>query len=104
MEQFKALHLLADQTDASFRGAVAAQERKQIKGLEHLEKRMLKAQKKKHKDQIERLTELHESLFPNGSLQERFDNITSHYHTSSGQLIDRLVKQVLIRSNARYFS
>ena len=43
----KALHLLADQTDASFRGAVAAQERKQIKGLEHLEKRMLKAQKKK---------------------------------------------------------
>jgi bacillithiol biosynthesis cysteine-adding enzyme BshC len=94
VEQFKALHLLADQTDASFRGAVAAQERKQIKGLEHLEKRMLKAQKKKHKDQIERLTELHESLFPNGSLQERFDNITSHYHTSSGQLIDRLVKRV----------
>ena len=94
IEQFRALHLLADQTDSSFRGAVAAQERKQIKGLEHLEKRMLKAQKKNHKDQIERLTVLHESLFPNGSLQERFDNISSHYHASSGQLIERLVKSV----------
>ena len=40
------LYLLAEQTDKSFKGAVSAQEKKQIKGLEALEKRLLKAEKK----------------------------------------------------------
>ena len=54
-QQFKHLHLIASQTDKSFKGAVSAQEKKQIKGLESLEKRFLKAEKKAHTDYVDRL-------------------------------------------------
>ena len=37
--QFKDLYVLAEKTDKSFLGAVSAQEKKQINGLKHLEKR-----------------------------------------------------------------
>src|SRR5699024_946829 len=42
-QQFKDLYTLAGKTDKSFIGAVAAQEKKQLNGLDHLEKRLLKA-------------------------------------------------------------
>src|SRR5690606_21264443 len=41
-KQFEDLYELAKKTDKSFLGAVSAQERKQIKGIENLEKRLLK--------------------------------------------------------------
>ena len=70
-QQFSDLYQLAQQTDKSFIGAVKAQEVKQLKGLKHLEKRLLKAQKKVLADKIERSTSLKDDLFPNGNLQER---------------------------------
>jgi uncharacterized protein YllA (UPF0747 family) len=44
-----------------------------------LEKRLLKAQKKKLKDQVERLVLIHEELFPGGNLQERVENFSVFY-------------------------
>ncbi|RIV72344.1 bacillithiol biosynthesis cysteine-adding enzyme BshC [Flagellimonas aequoris] len=78
-EQFKHLYKLAEQTDESFLGAVKAQEVKQKKGLDALEKRLLKAQKRKLKDHVVRLTELQNELFPNKSLQERQWNFSELY-------------------------
>lgn len=75
--QFKDLFALAQQTDASFLGAVEAQEKKQLKGLNTLEKRLLKAQRIKLKDQIVRMTDLRHELFPNGKLQERLSHFSS---------------------------
>ncbi|GGW70959.1 bacillithiol biosynthesis cysteine-adding enzyme BshC [Winogradskyella epiphytica] len=91
-EQFKNLFDLAEQTDKSFIGAVKAQEVKQIKGLKHLEKRLLNAQKKKLADQIARCTELQEQLFPNQSLQERNTNFSELYLEYGEQLIPELLK------------
>ena len=93
-QQFKDLFSLAEQTDASFLGAVAAQERKQIKGLEQLEKRLLKAQKRKLQEEITRLTDLHETLFPNGKLQERFENFAPYYAQSKGELVGQLIQEL----------
>ncbi|WP_299782267.1 bacillithiol biosynthesis cysteine-adding enzyme BshC [uncultured Formosa sp.] len=90
-QQFEAMYTLAAQTDASFIGAVKAQERKQIKGLEHLEKRLLKAQKKKLSDQVSRMTDLQNQLFPNQSLQERGVNFSELYLEFGDQLIPQLV-------------
>jgi bacillithiol biosynthesis cysteine-adding enzyme BshC len=90
-EQFKSMHELAKQTDASFLGAVKAQEVKQLKGLDHLEKRLLKAQKRKLKDQVVRITALQEQLFPNESLQERNCNFSDFYLEFGPQLIRHLV-------------
>ena len=92
--QFKALYELAEQTDASFLGAVKAQEVKQKKGLDNLEKRLLKAQKRKLKDQIIRLTELQNQLFPNYSLQERQLNFSEMYLEYGAELIPILKEKL----------
>src|SRR5690606_35852987 len=78
-EQFQEMYKIAEQTDKTFLGAVKAQEIKQLRGLDRLEKRLLKAQKKKLSDQVLRLTALQNELFPNGSLQERTDNFSNLY-------------------------
>jgi uncharacterized protein YllA (UPF0747 family) len=75
--QFDQLEALIKETDASFEGAVKAQKSKQFKGIDHLEQRLLKAQKKKLEDQVERLVLLHEQLFPGGNLQERVENFST---------------------------
>ncbi|WP_366184218.1 bacillithiol biosynthesis cysteine-adding enzyme BshC [Flavobacterium ovatum] len=90
-KQFKALFEIALQTDKSFVGAVKAQETKQIKGLENLEKRLLKAQKRKLKDELERTTDLQNELFPNKSLQERQNNFSEFYLDQGQQLIPKLI-------------
>ena len=78
-EQFKEIFALAERTDKSFIGAVKAQEVKQKKGLDALEKRLLQAQKKKLKDHVVRMTELQNEIFPNQSLQERQSNFSEFY-------------------------
>ena len=85
---------MAKQTDSSFLGAVGAQEKKQLNGLDHLEKRLLKAEKKKLKDQIQRLISIQDYLFPNGSLQERRINFSEFYLEHGDQLIPQLKKQL----------
>ena len=44
--QFEKLEALIKETDVSFEGTVKAQKSKQFKGIDHLEKRLLKAQRK----------------------------------------------------------
>ncbi|MBD0832672.1 bacillithiol biosynthesis cysteine-adding enzyme BshC [Aestuariibaculum sediminum] len=93
-KQFEDLYALAKQTDKSFLGAVKAQEVKQLKGLEKLEKRLLKAQKKTLADQVNRMTELQNELFPNQSLQERNTNFSQFYLEHGKQLIPELIKHL----------
>lgn len=92
--QFKELFKLAEQTDKSFLGAVKAQEVKQLKGLEALEKRLLKAQKKTLADQVSRIAELQEQLFPNKSLQERNTNFSEFYLEYGEELIPHLIESL----------
>lgn len=93
-QQFKDLYELAKKTDASFVGAVAAQEKKQLNGLDNLEKRLLKAQKRKLADQLERLTAIQDALFPNGNLQERRMNFSEFYLEMGDDLLSVLKKEL----------
>jgi bacillithiol synthase len=77
--QFKVLYTIADKTDKSFLGAVKAQEVKQLKGLENLEKKLLKAEKRIHTEKLERIIQLQNELFPNQTLQERKSNFADFY-------------------------
>lgn len=93
-KQFEDLFELAIKTDQSFYGAVAAQEKKQKNGLDHLEKRLLKAQKRKLKDENERVLELQRMLFPNQSLQERTLNFSEIYVEYGEKLIPELIEEL----------
>ena len=77
--QFSKLKEVAKQTDITFVNAVNAQERKQIKGIEMLEKRLLKAEKRRQEDLVQRITILQNELFPNQSLEERQRNFSEYY-------------------------
>ena len=91
-QQFADLKVLAAKTDPTFLGAVNAQEKKQLNGLDNLEKRLLKAQKRKHSDVVKRVTELQNELFPNQSLQERNQNFSAFYEAMGANLISLLLK------------
>jgi bacillithiol biosynthesis cysteine-adding enzyme BshC len=93
-KQFEALLDLAKKTDDSFFGALKAQEAKQIKGLVNLEKRLLKAQKRKHFEALERITDLQNELFPNQSLQERQANFSEFYLEYGDLFIQKLMGQL----------
>ena len=93
-KQFDDLYTIAMQTDKSFVGAVKAQEAKQIKGLEHLEKRLLKAEKRVHADQLERIILLQNELFPNQSLQERKANFSQYYAQFGSVLIKKIIEEL----------
>ena len=77
--QFKALYEIANKTDKSFLGAVKAQEVKQLKGLDTLEKKLLKAEKRIHTEELERIVKIQNELFPNQTLQERKSNFADFY-------------------------
>ena len=93
-KQFEYLYELAQQTDKSFTGAVKAQEVKQKKGLENLEKRLLKAQKRKLDNELQRVIDLQCELFPNQSLQERQTNFSEFYLEKGEQLIPLLIQKL----------
>ncbi|SHJ53937.1 bacillithiol biosynthesis cysteine-adding enzyme BshC [Aquimarina spongiae] len=90
--QFEEMYALAKQTDVTFLNAVKAQEIKQLKGLDVLENRLLKAQKRKLSDQVKRVMVLQNELFPNQSLQERTVNFSEMYLEYGAQLIPTLIE------------
>ncbi|MDT0686733.1 bacillithiol biosynthesis cysteine-adding enzyme BshC [Autumnicola psychrophila] len=94
VQQFQQMYDLAEKTDKTFLGAVKAQEVKQLKGLDHLEKRLLKAQKRKLKDEVARIANLQNALFPNGALQERQANFSEFYAEYGQALIPALIEHL----------
>lgn len=93
-QQFEKLQDVAKQTDKSFIGAVNAQQTKQIKGLENLEKRLLKAEKRVHAEKLELILLLQNELFPNQGLQERKANFSEFYLDVDGKLIAKLFQEL----------
>jgi len=92
-KQFDLLKQSVSKTDKSFIGAVNAQERKQIKGLETLEKRLLRANKKYFSDKLQRIVLLQNELFPNQSLQERIANFSEFYAEHGNFFIQKLFQE-----------
>ncbi len=87
-EQFNLLQERSKKTDQSFEGAVQAQRQKQMNGLEKLEKRLLLAQKRVLKDEIQRISVLYELFYPLGKPQERVENFSSFYSEHGSRFID----------------
>jgi bacillithiol biosynthesis cysteine-adding enzyme BshC len=91
---FNGLKPLVQQTDVSFEGALRAQEKKQLKGLEKLEKRLLKAEKKKLSGVLYRIKTLQDELFPRKGLQERNVNFSELYLEVGPELIPMLLQNL----------
>jgi uncharacterized protein YllA (UPF0747 family) len=60
--------------------------------LEILEKKMLKAEKKKFEAQQRQIQKLKTALYPNNNLQERVDNVLEYVSVYGNEFIDVLYK------------
>ncbi len=65
--------------DVTMENAVLAERARLFNSLEKLEKRIRKAEEKKHDIQIGQLQNVLDTFFPNGSAQERHDNFLNFY-------------------------
>ena len=81
-------------TDSSFSGAVKAQKAKQFKGIDNLEKRLLKAQKRAFHKEITEFENIYENLFPGQKLQERTENFFDYYVQIGNNFIPELIQNL----------
>jgi bacillithiol biosynthesis cysteine-adding enzyme BshC len=88
------LSSLSKETDVSMQTAVSAQHAKQLKGLDNLHKKLLRAEKKRNTTQLRQLEEIKNGLFPNGSLQERYANFIAFYLEYGTGFIENLVQEL----------
>jgi bacillithiol synthase len=69
----------AAEVDPTLKPAMESEKVKNATSLEHLEKRIKKAEEKKFETSLAQLQGLKEKLFPGGGLQERSDNFLNFY-------------------------
>jgi bacillithiol synthase len=93
-QQFTLLYAQSKDTHPSFLTALKAQESKQIKGLQALEKRFQKAKVKQNQDGVDRILALQNEVFPDQKLLERQTNFSDYYSLHGTYFIELLSKQL----------
>ena len=73
------LQQITDKVDPSLSEHTMALEKKALKKLEALEKKILKAERLKYQVQQKQIEKIKQDLFPHNSLQERVDNFSLYY-------------------------
>ncbi len=91
---FTDLESIAEITDKSMLGAVNAQRQKQLNGIANLRKKLIRAEKRRQSEDMEKLERIYYALFPKGGLQERHDNL-SYYYAAFGSNFIQILKDSL---------
>jgi uncharacterized protein YllA (UPF0747 family) len=88
-EQLDKLALSIDQTLSQH---IAALKTKTIKQLQNLEKKLMRAERKKHLTVQNQIAKLKQALFPLNGLQERVENFSSFHAKWGKSFIDEVLK------------
>lgn len=86
---FEELKTRASSIDTTLSTFVAAAQKSTASYLEKIEKKMMRAEKRLHADRLRQIESVKDTLFPNGSLQERTDSFLNFFHRDPG-FIERL--------------
>lgn len=81
----------AETIDKSLVGFVGAEGSKSFKSLEHIAKRLKKAEEQNNETALSQIDAIKEKLFPGGTLQERHDNFLNFYLNHPG-FVDELLE------------
>lgn len=92
---YEQIRMQAEAVDKTLSQYVTAIKTRSIKDLEELEKKMLRAEKRKFEDQQRQIQKIKEVLFPNDGLQERVENFSWFYAKWGRGFIDELLKNSL---------
>jgi len=90
-EQFAAIRERANRIDSTLLKFVEAQATRAASSLEKIEQKILRAEKRVHREKLGQLESVKDILFPNGSPQERVDNFLNFYQKDP-QFIKELLK------------
>ncbi|RZM06501.1 MAG: bacillithiol biosynthesis cysteine-adding enzyme BshC, partial [Pedobacter sp.] len=88
---FDQIKLNAYKIDKSLSQSTDSAKTKALKLISNLEKKMLRAEKQKHKTSLAQIESLKDKLFPGGVLQERVLNIAPFYVLYGDEFIDSMV-------------
>lgn len=87
VQQFADLKMEAGKTDITFHNLVEAEETRQLKSFGRMEKRLLRAEKIKEKELLERLENLFLEIHPGKTWQERIYNFSVFYRELGADFI-----------------
>ena len=76
---FDQLRERASSLDKSLAPFVAAEGQRTLNSLEKIERNLVRAEKRLHADKFRQIENVKDALFPNDSLQERYDNFLNFY-------------------------
>jgi uncharacterized protein YllA (UPF0747 family) len=83
LQLFELLKQRADSIDKTLNAFVSAHGKRTINGLEKIEQKFLRAEKRLHSDKLRQIEAVKDAWFPNGKLQERTDNFLNFYQQDS---------------------
>ena len=92
---FEQISEKAGNIDPTLAVHVAALKTRSLKDLKELEKKMLRAEKRKFADEERQVLRIRETLFPNEGLQERVENFSAFYARWGRSFIEELLKHSL---------
>jgi bacillithiol biosynthesis cysteine-adding enzyme BshC len=80
--------------DGGLKDNIKAQLQKQLNALDVLALKLIRLEKQKHQDAVNQISKLKQQLFPDNSLQERYDNFIPFY-LNDGENFIKILKQNL---------
>ena len=95
-EAYDDIQKAVKQIDPTLKDHTEALLTKALKHLEALEKKMLKAEKKKFEAQQRHIKKIKSTLFPNGELQERVENFLPYFGLYGKDFIPMLYENSLV--------
>ena len=90
--QYTLIKEQAARIDASLVDHIEALAHKQAQKLVQVQKKMLRAEKRKFEVEQQQITKIVEDLFPGGSLQERIENIADWYKMYGTHFVSAIVE------------
>ena len=92
MDAFESIYLsiIAKTNDVGLQNSIMSQQQKQLKYFKQLEDKYLRLAKQKNESSLNQINKIKKQLFPNNSLQERYDNFIPFYLKGGDNFIEIL--------------
>jgi bacillithiol biosynthesis cysteine-adding enzyme BshC len=91
---FEAILIKSLQIDQTLRGPVEGEKIKILKSIEHLEQRLLRAEKNQQDTAVRQVQYIVDKIFPNNHPQERYDNFLPYYFKLGNTYFDILLESL----------
>ena len=82
--------ITAKTTDLGLQNNIKSQQQKQLKSFKQLEEKLLRIAKQKNESSLNQISKIKQQLFPDNSLQERYDNFIPFYLKGGDNFIEIL--------------